>query len=57
MESTMADDVPVDNRARELLAAAGLSPSGGEVVFFEMMYPILRSRADTIYTVERNFEA
>lgn len=53
----MADDVPVDNRARELLAAAGLSPSGGEVVFFEMMYPILRSRADTIYTVERNFEA
>jgi hypothetical protein len=53
----MSDTVPVDNRARELLTAAGLSPSGDEVAFFEMMYPVLRSRAATIYTVEQGFEA
>jgi hypothetical protein len=40
-----------------LLAAAGLSPTGDEVAFFEMMYPLLRSRADTVYSVEQDFEA
>jgi len=53
----MSDTAPADNRARELLTAAGLTLSGDEVAFFEMMYPILRSRADTIYTVVQDFDA
>ena len=53
----MSESASVDNRARELLLAAGLGPSEDEVTFLEMMYPILRARADTIYTVEQGFEA
>lgn len=48
----MVSDVsPMASRANDVLAAAGLSPADEEIMVFEMIYPILRSRADTIYQV------
>jgi hypothetical protein len=54
---TMADALPVENRARELLEAAGLSPPEEEIATLEMIYPVLRSRADTVFSVEQGYEA
>jgi hypothetical protein len=53
----MSDALPVENRARELLKAAGLSPPEEEVQTFEMIYPLLRARADTVFSVEQGYEA
>ena len=53
----MPDAVPTDTKASELLDAAGLSPSDDELAIFEMMYPLLRAKADTVYTVEQGYEA
>jgi hypothetical protein len=47
----------IENRARELLVAAGLNPTEEEMRLFESMYPILRARADRVYTVATGYEA
>jgi hypothetical protein len=53
----MSEVTSTDNRARELLSAAGLTPTEDEIAFFETIYPVLRSKADTVYTVEQGYEA
>jgi hypothetical protein len=52
----MTDATVPDSPARRLLAAAGLTPSEEELVVFEMMYPLLRARADAVYTVAQGYE-
>jgi len=53
----MTDAAIPDSPARRLLAAAGLNPSDEELIVFEMMYPLLRARADVVYTVAQGYEA
>ena len=42
--------------ARALLAAAGLRPNDDEVVMLSAMYPLLREAANSIYTIDLDYE-
>ena len=53
----MTEAEPAASRARELIAQAGLRPADDELVVFEMMYPLLRRRADTVYALDLGYEA
>jgi hypothetical protein len=50
----MTDEIPAagGTPAAAALAAYGLQPLPEEVALFEMMYGLLRSRADVIHTVD-----
>jgi hypothetical protein len=43
-------------RARDLLAAAGLSPTPEDAALLELVYPLIRSRADTLYATPLGYE-
>jgi hypothetical protein len=53
----VTDTAAEDNRAAQLIAAAGLHPDPEELALFTMMYPFLRAKADTVHQLNLGFEA
>jgi hypothetical protein len=49
-------DTSGDDEGRAIIVRAGLTPSPDEMALFEMMYPLLRSRADVVHDVELGYE-
>jgi hypothetical protein len=54
----MPDDLPGSepSPARQALAHAGLTPSSDELAMFDMMYGILRARANVVHSIELGYE-